>query len=189
MGTSWNGSFIGSISPIGEGRWLAAIANAMRPLTWGNDIGEVWERWKATRDELFSRHPQSPLSDFARLSFKGLPYFPYDPAWRIEARLEPILDSTISFRRNRSSGDSLPEGRAAELRAWRTPRFLDRLLDRRLRRQSLLALPGRKRRRFYLRGRALPDRHGEGQRLLLSRGCQGSSRRRFQLRLQPFLRL
>ena len=44
-----------------------------------------------------AHHPQSPLSDSARLSFKGLPYFPYDAEWRIEAELEPILDEPLVF--------------------------------------------------------------------------------------------
>ena len=36
--------------------------------------------WRASRDRLFGRHPQSPLDPAARAEFAGLPYWPYDPA-------------------------------------------------------------------------------------------------------------
>jgi uncharacterized protein (DUF1684 family) len=35
--------------------------------------------WRSTRDELFRAHPQSPLLDSDRASFRGLPYYEYDP--------------------------------------------------------------------------------------------------------------
>jgi uncharacterized protein (DUF1684 family) len=53
----------------------------------GNDA-RTWSHWRTDRDELFAMHPQSPLSTEARESFLGLPYFPYDPAWRFEATVE-----------------------------------------------------------------------------------------------------
>lgn len=43
-----------------------------------------WRRWVDARDRLFQEHPQSPIED--RDSFEGLPYFDYDPAWRVVAR-------------------------------------------------------------------------------------------------------
>ncbi len=45
-------------------------------------------RWRAGRDELFQEHPQSPLPDADPLR-AGLPYWPYDPAFRFTARLSP----------------------------------------------------------------------------------------------------
>ncbi len=38
---------------------------------------------------LFRDHPQSPLSPDERASFAGLRYFPYDPAARVVAGVEP----------------------------------------------------------------------------------------------------
>jgi uncharacterized protein (DUF1684 family) len=63
----------------------------------GEEAREVWERWRATKDVLFSAHPQSPLGDRARRAFVGLRYFPYDPAWRIPAILEPVLEDPLVF--------------------------------------------------------------------------------------------
>ena len=49
----------------------------------------AWERWRAARDELFRAHPQSPLPPEAREGFAGLPYFAYEPSWRVLAEVEP----------------------------------------------------------------------------------------------------
>jgi len=45
------------------------------------------EEWRRERDRLFRDHPQSPIED--RAAFKGLDYFPPDPAFRVAARLLP----------------------------------------------------------------------------------------------------
>jgi len=43
----------------------------------------AWRRWRQRRDDLFARHPMSALDPERRARFDGLPFFPYDPAWRI----------------------------------------------------------------------------------------------------------
>jgi uncharacterized protein (DUF1684 family) len=50
----------------------------------------AWELWRATRDELFRSHPQSPLPTAGRTSFEGLDYWPYDPEARVLAELEDV---------------------------------------------------------------------------------------------------
>lgn len=50
----------------------------------------TWQRWQAGRDLLFHRHPKSSLDAAQRADFKGLEYFPYDPAWRFEAAVEAV---------------------------------------------------------------------------------------------------
>lgn len=45
-------------------------------------------KFRAARDALFRDHPLSALTDEARANFGGLPYAPYDPAWRILAPLD-----------------------------------------------------------------------------------------------------
>jgi uncharacterized protein len=60
--------------------WTAARSSA--------DPETGWRTWRDGRDELFARHPDSPLDEAARATFTGLPYAPYDPALRVEARLE-----------------------------------------------------------------------------------------------------
>jgi uncharacterized protein len=45
--------------------------------------------FRAGRDRLFAEHPQSALDPAQRRRFRGLAWFPYDPAARVEARLGP----------------------------------------------------------------------------------------------------
>jgi uncharacterized protein (DUF1684 family) len=53
------------------------------------DPEHAWRRWREVRDELFRSHPQSPIPADERASFEGLPYFDYDPAFRVLAAIEP----------------------------------------------------------------------------------------------------
>lgn len=62
----------------------------------GEDPLLVLRRFRATKDALFKRHPQSPLSIAERRAFAGLPYFAYDPAMRVDALFEPELKTDAS---------------------------------------------------------------------------------------------
>ena len=53
------------------------------------DHAAAWQAWRDARDELFARHPQSPLDPTQRESFAGLSYFDYDPSARVLATIEP----------------------------------------------------------------------------------------------------
>jgi uncharacterized protein (DUF1684 family) len=63
----------------------------------GGGGAKTWSHWRTDRDELFATHPQSALSPEAQDSFSGLPYFPYDPAWRIEATVAPIASGEVQI--------------------------------------------------------------------------------------------
>ncbi len=53
------------------------------------DPRRAWNHFRACRDDLFRTHPQSPLTPARRADFGGLPYFPYNPAWRLGGTLYP----------------------------------------------------------------------------------------------------
>jgi uncharacterized protein len=65
-------------------------------LDWRRRVGDLYrirgsdahERFRRGRDELFKTHPQSPIEDDERASFRGLSYFPYEPGYRVSAQLE-----------------------------------------------------------------------------------------------------
>jgi uncharacterized protein len=61
------------------------------------DPADAWRRWKAVRDELFARHPQSPLSQAAREDFTGLAYFDHDPAARVDAEVRETEPRTYEI--------------------------------------------------------------------------------------------
>ena len=67
------------------GDWRRRVAdNYARVRTAG--AGEAaWSEWRATRDVLFRRHPQSPVPPAQRTGFTGMAFFPYDPSWRLIA--------------------------------------------------------------------------------------------------------
>lgn len=69
------------------GLWVAARSSA--------DPETGWRTWRDGRDELFAAHPDSPLDEAARASFRGLPYAAYDPGLRFEVRLEPAVPAHL----------------------------------------------------------------------------------------------
>ncbi len=46
------------------------------------------EEFRAAKDEFFAKHPQSPLTPRQKAGFKGLVYFPENPALRLELQPE-----------------------------------------------------------------------------------------------------
>lgn len=51
------------------------------------DPARAHEIWRAGRDDLLGRHPQSAVAPEDRERFRGLRYFPYDPSFRFTAPL------------------------------------------------------------------------------------------------------
>ena len=91
--------------------------------TWRHDTDADPEgatsRFRAAKDELFRSHPQTPLKPEDRARFGGLPYFPYDPAYRMTAVVEP------------QAPPERPEfALAMQLPASVTPEFSFRLIGR-----------------------------------------------------------
>ncbi len=56
----------------------------------GRDAAAATLAFRAAKDRLFAEHPQSPLTVQDRLARRDLAYWPYDPAYRMNVRLEPV---------------------------------------------------------------------------------------------------
>ena len=69
--------------------WRRRVAELYAAVRADADPRRAHARWRAGRDELFRGHPQSPLPPGDPLRATGLPYWPYDPAFRFEAPLLP----------------------------------------------------------------------------------------------------
>jgi uncharacterized protein (DUF1684 family) len=69
--------------------WRRRVAALYVAASAAADPEAGWRTWRDGRDELFAAHPDSPLDEAARTSFRGLPFAPYDPALRFEPALEP----------------------------------------------------------------------------------------------------
>ncbi len=52
------------------------------------DPPAAWELWRSVREALYREHPQSPVPPAERASFRAH-HYPYDPAYRLTATLEP----------------------------------------------------------------------------------------------------
>src|SRR5919199_1727033 len=69
--------------------WRRRVAALYAAARTAGDRERGWRPWRDGRDELFARHPQSPLGAEARARFTGLPVAPYDAALRFEAEVVP----------------------------------------------------------------------------------------------------
>jgi uncharacterized protein len=58
--------------------YAAVRTEAMR------DPERAWQHWRETREDLFRTHPQSPVPEATRSSFRARHWL-YDPAYRLEA--------------------------------------------------------------------------------------------------------
>ncbi len=90
-----------------------AEAQALLDLVdWRRRVGDLYRatgpdaaaRFRDSRDRLFRTHPQSPIEPDERGSFQGLRYFPYDPAYRVTARLEAGDGSELNIETGGDDG-------------------------------------------------------------------------------------
>ena len=72
-------------------RRIADLYAEVRTLA-SSDPERAWNLWRATRETLFREHPQSPVPAATRAAFHAR-HFPYDPALRLEAVVEPETPS------------------------------------------------------------------------------------------------
>ena len=67
----------------------------MRATLAGEDAATVLQRFREARDDLFAHHPQSALDEEQRRNFRGLNYFPYNPATCVEAELDTNVEPAL----------------------------------------------------------------------------------------------
>jgi uncharacterized protein (DUF1684 family) len=94
----------------------AAVSQYLELLDWRRQVGELFAelrrrpadedtlRWfRASKDDLFRTHPQSPIPPAERSAFAGLDYWPYDGSARVHARFVPDppqdAQGAVPFRR------------------------------------------------------------------------------------------
>jgi len=76
-------------------RVAAMYRERMRATLAGEDAATVLQRFREARDGLFAHHPQSALDEEQRRHFRGLNYFPYNPATCVEAELDTNVDPAL----------------------------------------------------------------------------------------------
>jgi uncharacterized protein (DUF1684 family) len=75
--------------------WKRRIFELYAEIRVAPDPEAAWLRWREVRDGLFRTHPQSPLPEEMRAGFGGVAYFPYDPASRVLAEVEPAEPESV----------------------------------------------------------------------------------------------
>ena len=80
----------------------------------GEDPQAVLTRFRAAKDALFAKHPQSPLQADSRSAFGGLHYFAYDARLRLRAALSAEESAAIVDARS-SMLETMPLRRAAKV--------------------------------------------------------------------------
>jgi uncharacterized protein len=68
--------------------WRRAVFALYADVRADPEPAAAWEGWRRRRDALFAGHPQTPLDPARLVAFRGLDYFPYDPALRVTADVE-----------------------------------------------------------------------------------------------------
>lgn len=76
-------------------RVAAMYRERMRATTAGEDAAVILQRFREARNDLFARHPQSALDEEQRQSFRGLNYFPYNPAMCVIADVDTNVEPTL----------------------------------------------------------------------------------------------
>lgn len=61
----------------------------------GHEPEKVWARFLRARNALFATHPQSALDEEQCARFKGLHYFPYNPAACVEAEVDSQVEPVV----------------------------------------------------------------------------------------------
>src|SRR5256714_5395233 len=65
----------------------------------GEDDEGVLRHFREARDDLFANHPQSALDEEQRRNFRGLNYFPYNPAMlfivEVDTDVEPVHQQVV----------------------------------------------------------------------------------------------
>jgi uncharacterized protein (DUF1684 family) len=78
---------------VGLWDWRRRVAELYAEIRACHDPELAWRLWRATRDELFRAHSQSPLDPHGRCDFAGIAVFDYDPAFRCVVDLAPAPEA------------------------------------------------------------------------------------------------
>ncbi len=87
MGPPWDCGVMDSALSLID--WRTRVSDLYARVRADDDVERGHATWRAGRDELFRTHPQSPLPAGDPLRETGLPYWPYDEAFRFTVDLQP----------------------------------------------------------------------------------------------------
>jgi uncharacterized protein len=89
------GAVIGDLVALSD--WRRRVSDLHHEVRAASDPATAWRTWRAGRDDLFARHPQSPLPEGERAGFRGIAYFDYEPSARVLATVAPVEPVTLDI--------------------------------------------------------------------------------------------
>jgi uncharacterized protein len=94
--------------------WKHRIFALYAQIRASSDPRDAWQRWVATRDDLFATHPQSPVPKAERVNFAGVTYFEYDETARVTGEL--VTKSAETLEITTSTDETITFDRFASVR-------------------------------------------------------------------------
>jgi uncharacterized protein (DUF1684 family) len=85
------------MTPLEVADWRRTVFSLYEAVRAESDPAAAHRLWRDGRDELFARHPASPILPGDRDAFRGLPVADYDPAWRFELEIEEVGPATFAY--------------------------------------------------------------------------------------------
>ena len=83
---------------LGLTDWRRRMTEIYAGVRANSDAEGAWREWRKRRDQLFASHSQSPQNDSSEEPPKTLPFFEYDPAYRLLVEMEGLSDQDpLSF--------------------------------------------------------------------------------------------
>jgi uncharacterized protein (DUF1684 family) len=77
-------------NPFALAAWRRTVAAQYAQLRIAADDRRAQaQQFRNARDELFRTHGESPIPPDRRARYPGVPWYPYDPAWRVMGIVEP----------------------------------------------------------------------------------------------------
>ena len=70
--------------------WRREVAEMYAEVRQATEPQSAHVRWREHRDRLFKEHPQSPLAADDPMRSHGIPYWPYNPAFRFELAVDEV---------------------------------------------------------------------------------------------------
>lgn len=77
--------------------WRRRVADLYGAVRVAQDPRAGWDLWRATRDDLFAHHSQTPLEPDALAGFSGIALYDYDPALRFLVHVVPRDGAALSL--------------------------------------------------------------------------------------------
>ena len=71
------------------------VAEAYARFRNNSDSEQACQQFRQERDALFKTNPLSPIPIETRQIYPGVPYALYDPAWRLDAKLDYDVEQTV----------------------------------------------------------------------------------------------